>query len=957
MHISKVSRFLRLNILSVLALIAMVGFTRCDAPEEKVLQSDLEKGFVNLATENRALALWPWLNGYVDTTKLVYELEEMKEKGMRGAIIWDIGALADPDGIIPEGPEFLGEQSLEYVSLALNTADRLGLDLGMVASSSWNAGGVWVDSADASMQLLSTSEIVQGPSRKTIDTGVPSSQRGEASRYTLLTSLAIPHSKDKLIGNPEQNTVILDEFTTNSQQIVWEVPEGRWEVLSFFMANTGQNLVVPSPNSSGLVIDHLSEKATRLHFDSMLTRLDKISTPEKHLKFLMLDSYEVWPMKDWSPQLIAEFTDRYEYDPRPYLPLLLEHHAKDSIVAERFRGDYSRLVSDMMIENHFGQSVDIADKYGIEMLTEAGHGGYPRVDPLKALGHSHIPMGEFWNRRWFWVTKEAASAAHIYGLKVVASESLTGWNHWQQGPADFKQLIDIAFCQGLNQVVFHTFAHNPEVAAKPGFVYHAGEHVNVNATWWEMSRPFMDYIARSSYLLRQGNFVGDACLYYGDQAPNLVPPERIDPNITPRFSEHTCLHCGKPKPVDPGDMEGYDFDYMNADIIVNAMKVEDGRLVLPSGQSYRVMQLPDRVDISLDVLRRLKELVNAGAVIVGRKPERTTSLQNYPASDEEVKAIADELWSGIDGQTVFSNTYGAGKVYWGKPLKDVLVELGVRPDFIVEGSDASQHYIDYIHRQTETEDIYFVSNSSRAAGSVTCTFRVSEDRVPELWDAETGLVQSDVAYTETENGISIDLLLSPLSSRFVIFRNKAAKNSESDNVNHLQFAITRTDASESIDISSDWQLRFDKAMGGPESYAMPQLSNWTDSELEGVKYYSGTAEYTRTVTIEEELISQAKEIYLGFEDIQEIARVYVNGRDCGIIWTPPYQANITEYVQPGENQITVQVTNTWNNRIVGDMRNSEAKSYTNTNATSRFDADQPLLKSGLMGYAEIFILD
>jgi hypothetical protein len=463
----------------------------------------------------------------------------------------------------------------------------------------------------------------------------------------------------------------------------------------------------------------------------------------------------------------------------------------------------------------------------------------------------------------------------------------------------------------------------------------------------------MDYIARSSYLLRQGNFVGDACLYYGDQAPNLVPPERIDPNITPKFSEHTCLHCGKPKPVDPGDMEGYDFDYMNADIVVNDMQVEDGRLVLSSGQSYRVMQLPDRPDISLDVLRRLKELVNAGAVIVGRRPERTTSLKNYPANDDEVKDIADELWGEIDGVNVFSNNYGAGKVYYGKSLKQVLQELRVAPDFTVIGDEHAKEHIDYIHRQTETEDIYFVSNSSQEAESVTCTFRVSDNRVPELWDAETGLIQSEVAYTETENGISIDFLLAPLSSRFVVFRNKAAKNRENDNVNHLQFAFTENNVSASIDISRDWQLRFDKAMGGPESYAMPQLSSWADSESEGVKYYSGTAEYTRSVTIDEGLISDAKEIYLSFEDIQEIARVYVNGRDCGIIWTPPYQARITKCLKPGENQITVQVANTWNNRIVGDMRNPEAKSYTNTNATSRFEEEKGLIKSGLIGAAGI----
>jgi hypothetical protein len=223
------------------------------------------------------------------------------------------------------------------------------------------------------------------------------------------------------------------------------------------------------------------------------------------------------------------------------------------------------------------------------------------------MGHTDVPMGEFWNRQQFWVTKEAASAAHIYGKKIVASESLTGWQNWQHGPTDYKQLCDIAFCEGLNQVFFHTFAHNPEIAGKPGFAYHAGEHLNVNATWWEMARPFMDYLSRCSYLLRQGNFVGDACLYYGDQAPNLVPPKRIDPNIAPLYADSRCLHCGQPKPVNPGELAGYDFDYINAEIITTTLKTKNGKLVLPNGQSYRVMLLPDRTDISLEVLRSLEK--------------------------------------------------------------------------------------------------------------------------------------------------------------------------------------------------------------------------------------------------------------------------------------------------------------------------------------------------------------
>lgn len=948
----RIFRFTTVLIFSVSALFLLAQCT-----DKMPSVGKLEDGFRNPAIENRPLAFWDWLNGYVDTTKMVFELEEMKRQGMRGAFIWDVGALSDPGKMIPAGPAFLGKQSLQTISLALKTAGRLGLDMGMIASSSWNAGGDWIGAADASKQLLSTTRVVTGPSKQRIVIGKPESEAGKANASSLISSIAIPHSDSKKLDYTSLKTISLDEFRTSDQYIDWQVPEGKWDIISFFMCNTGQNLECPSPNSNGPMIDHLSRRATQIHFDTILSRLAGISTPENRLKFLEVDSYEVWPAKDWTPGFIQEFTTRYGYDPKPYMPLLQGYKSKDSIVGERFLGDYNRMVGDLIIENHFKQATDLVNAKGMKLFAEAGHGGYPRVEPLKGLGNADVPMGEFWNRQRFWVTKEAASAAHIYGKQLVAAEALTGWNHWQHGPADYKQLIDIAFCEGLNQIVFHTFAHNPEIAGKPGFAYHAGEHLNVNTTWWGMARPFMDYLSRCSYLLRQGNFVGDACLYYGDQAPNLVPPKRIDPNIKPIYNEDQCLHCGQPKPVNVGPLPGYDYDYINADIITTTLRVEDGKLVLPSGISYRVMLLPDRADISLDVLKSLEKLVSDGATVIGTKPERTTSLANYPNCDEQVKTIAGKLWGQADGKKIFSNTYGKGKVYWGKTVKEVLEEMKVRPDLEVKGIDNSQYVIDYIHRRTETEDIYFVSNSSSAEQHVTINFRVGSNRVPELWDAESGLIQRTVKYSKVYGGISMELIMDPLASRFVVFKDKSSGRNEKDLSADLQYGFSgRSAVTAPIDMTGNWTVSFDPAMGGPAIFSMEKLMDWSTADSAGVRYYSGTGTYTRQFNIEKGNLSAKTHAYMAFENIQEIARVFINGKDCGIIWTPPYQADITEHVKPGINEIRVQVTNTWNNGIVGDWRNPEKPPYTHTNAKGHFNAKSALLPSGLIGKAEIFLV-
>jgi hypothetical protein len=917
----------------------------------------LEAQFINPPVDTRPLAFWDWLNGYVDTGRMVNELNEMKRQGMQGAFVWDVGALSDPAKLIPAGPSFLGDTSLSYMSLALKTAKRLNLNLGLFASSSWNAGGPWMKEEDASKELLSTKQTVNGGSKQRISLQPPVTKRGAVKIYSLITSIAVPHSAANEIDYASQKPIVLDPYTSDNKFIDWTVPAGQWDIISFFSCNTGQHLEVPSPNSDGLIIDHLSNRATRRYFDSILTKIKK-GIPNNQFAYYELDSYEVWAAKDWTPDFTTIFKKRYGYDPAPFLPLLQGYKSNDKRLGERFAEDYSRLVSDLMIENHYAQSVDIAARNGFKMFIEAGHGGYARVDPLKALGNSDVPMGEFWNRKQHWVTKEAASAAHIYGKKSVAAESLTGWQNWQNGPTDFKQLMDIAFCEGLNQVVFHTFAHNPAVAGKPGFAYHAGEHFNVNTTWWPMVRPFMDYISRCSYLLRQGNFVGDACLYYGDQAPNLVPPDRIDPNITPLYDEDHCLHCGQLKTVNPGKLPGYDYDYINADIIISRLQVKDGQLVLPSGQRYKVMQIPDRDKISLAVLRKLDTLVRNGAVIVGRKPEVSSSLQNYPACDKEVKMIADRIWGNCDGKTVLSNTYGKGKVYWGKTLKQVLEERGIAQDMELRGIDNADGHIDYLHRQTANEDIYFVSNSKPRSERVTCIFRVDKNSIPEIWDAATGQIQRDLSYSKTTNGISIDFEMDPVGSRFVIFKKKSAAPSQrNESVYDLQFGFNKTATGKKsvIDISRDWNVYFDNAAGGPGAYHLDSLVSWTDIPVPGIQFYSGAAKYEKDFTVSSTVLSGKNKAFVTFDDIQEVAKVTVNGKDCGIVWTLPYKADITQYLVPGKNHIMVEVVNTWNNRIVGDLRNPGERQYTRTNIKYKFSAKSPLLISGVTGKAAVLI--
>ena len=298
-----------------------------------------------------------------------------------------------------------------------------------------------------------------------------------------------------------------------------------------------------------------------------------------------------------------------------------------------------------------------------------------------------------------------------------------------------------------------------------------------------------------------------------------------------------------------------------------------------------------------------------------------------------------------------------GKVYWGKTVKEVLEEMNLPPDFQVKGIKNDHDEIDYIHRQTESEDIYFVSNSSKSKQQISCTFRVDKNRIPELWDAETGLIQRDLQYTKVEDGISIELSMDPLASRFVIFRNNSTGTNDEELSYDLQYGFSNQKTENVIDLSSNWKVDFDSKMGAPEIYQFEKLTSWTDVENKGINYYSGSANYNRAFFVSKEALSQKVEAYVAFEDIQEIARVNVNGNDCGVIWTPPYKTNITQYLKEGSNKISVQVINNWNNRIVGDLKNPEEKEYAKTNAKYQLSADGPLLESGLIGNAEIVFVN
>ncbi len=866
--------------------------------------------FVNPPMSSRPGAFWCWLNGNMSATSITRDLEAMKSKGMNRAEIWDVAAVRNPS-FIPAGGAFLGDESVSLIKHAISEGKRLKMSIGIIASSGWNAGGSWVTPEWASKNLYFSKVEVAGPRTLAIDLPFPKFPKGCPMKdgdtpvfYKDVSVLAVPYSAEMKIDDVSR--VLSLTPLLKDGKLKWEVPEGKWTILRFVCSNNGQELIVPSPNSNGLFIDFFDPEATKRHLKHFMDRLDVTpeNSSEAGLAYFEFDSMELAEGTPWTDSFPAIFKERQGYEIDKYLPVLAGWEIRN--ITERFLYDFKRTVSDQLIYSHYQTGTEFLEKYHAKLVSESGGPGAPvwgtcPVDALKALGTVSVPRGEFWiKHRNMFLIKEVASASHIYGQKIVDAESFTTWRRWKDSPFDLKKVVDRAFCEGLNNITFHTFASTNPEDGLPGRTYHAGYDMNPGTTWWAKSKPFMDYLSRCSYLLQQGLFVGDVCYFYGDQTPNFFP----------------LFHDVPEKPRLKGLGKGYDFDVINSDIILNRMSVKDGRLVLPDGLSYAMMLLPDQVHMPLEVLKKLGELVKAGATIVGPRPTTVPGLNNWEKENMALNQLSGELWGAADGKTIFENTFGKGLVIWGISADVVLQKKQIEPDFRFTGTSD----IDYIHRTTDIGEIYFLRNDRKEPVNATCRFRV-QDMYPEIWDASTGNISRVEDYTKEEAATSFEIALPAHGSIFVIFnKNNRSKLSVFDD---NKFDATK------IEISGPWKVTFPPDWGAPPSVVFNRLISWTESENQGIKYFSGTATYQNSFILDAGSVK--KKMFLDLGDVHDVAEVFINGKSAGILWKKPYQADISQLIKAGENDLKIEIVNLWVNRMTGDMLSDPKDRFCKTN--------------------------
>lgn len=949
-------------------------------------------------------------------------------------------------------------------------------------------------------------------------------QKGE---HSFRMSPAVePHPTDLRAGDAIDPARVIDLTgrLDASGTLRWTPPAGRWTVLRFGHTTTGHLNVAASDSGRGLEVDKFDPDAVDFQFDNSVGKVARAAGGYlgKSFGILMIDSYEAG-LQNWTARLPAYFKARTGYAPTSYLPALTGRIVGDLDVSNRFLFDFRNTLSSLVADNYYGRMQAHANAIGLQFYAE-GYGPGP-FDALQIAGRAQVPTSEFWTRTPWTdnrTIKMVSSAAHVYGKPVVAAESFTGeaeTSRWQDYPYSMKTLGDQMYAQGLNQVVFHRYAHQPDPNALPGMTMGPwGVNMDRSNTWFAQASPWIRYLSRSQYLLRQGRYVADILYFTGEETPyqaEYVRPD-VSPDSNPKIGQY----------FDPQVPPGYQYDLVNAEVLLTRASVKDGRIVLPNGAEYRLLVLPATLSSMTPALAaRIKSLVEQGAAILGPRPTHSMTL----TGDADFRAATEAVWGG--------GNPGKGRVFASGSVSDALTALNVAPDAQCRTRSPDGQTV-WLHRKLATRDFYFVANRQRRAETVTCTFRV-RNAAPELWDAETGTISRPVLFAADDEVTRVTFDLSPAGSTFVMLgpdtagarrvawiardgkrvsemdpqpaprveapadtftlslwakpdidlrampdekiegrinetgknylinarsgrdmhgegtavaglalgRNgaiaiervspdsvaavlvsrepvsgwthvalvydhgtpslylngklvhtglrsgrrvfaggndapspsgvtyffegnstplktearaltaaeiaaEAAGGPPPDRLAQTPVTLERADNGTlrglawasgrytldaggtfkakvlaPVTITGPWSVHFQPGRGAPESAMLPKLESLSHNADGGIRHFSGTATYQRSVDVPAAAIGKGRRVYLDLGRVEVLSGVTVNGKDLGVTWKEPYRVDVTDVVHAGPNSISLAVTDLWSNRMIADAALPEEGNY------------------------------
>jgi len=967
---------------------------------------DLIRTFQKPPREYRPQIWWHWMNGNITKESIRKDIEWMDRNGIAGFHVFDAGF--NMSQLVPERLPYMSDGWKDAFRYALDLADSLKMEVAITSSPGWSlTGGPWVCKDDAMKMLCWSETLVKGGHKVSTDLPLPESKldyykdicvfairtnpsdtasraRQEVVKASEKAGFVTTYTTRDLFPTPDTTKTIdrrdIIDVTKHFRdgKLSWAAPAGKWRIYRFGYTLTGKKNGPASQEATGLEVDKLDKAAVTRYFDQYFKMYQEASGGRlgSTINNLMIDSYES-RCQNWTSNMEQEFKARRGYDLRPWMPALAGRVVSSAAETERFLADWRRTIEDLMAESHYEGVDSLRKAYGLKRYTEAHE--YTRVanfDGMDVRRNSDVPMAAFWMREFYSSypadeadMREAASVAHIYGQNVCAGESFTTNGEdpdsfgrrvaWALCPANLKAAADAAMASGQNRFILHSCVMQPDDSLRPGITLGKnGMAYNRLNTWTGDMQFWTDYLSRSSFLLSQGRFVCDLALFYSEGT-----------NAVARFKRER-----------PDMPNWYSYDFINRSVLTDRLPL-----------NYRAIVIDNEVtSMSLPVLRRFAELARSGMIIAGNEP---SGFRELNGNEKEFRRLVCEIWHS-----------GRPNVVPRIRLEEALMAAGTTPDLSFANPDGDD--IRFVHRHLKDGgELYWIANINPNPRRLEASFRCA-GRKPMILRADDGMV-AEASYRSADGRTTVTIDFNRDDAVFVLF------NEKTDIVN---FSVPEARETVLASIDGPWDISFPEGLGAPVSATLDSLTPLNESPIPGIRHFSGTATYSSSfglflrssedwifasrpnsgdaydysnnnrqkfetgLLFSEGLPPSALEgeahkrsavggpglekikssetdsrLFLDLGKVHDMARVRVNGKYVGVVWKEPYRIDVTDAIQEGTNTLEIEVTNTWHNRIIGDLQpGAEKVTYT---SYSFYKAGSPLREAGLAGPVKISLIN
>lgn len=958
--------------------------------------SELRDGFANPPTSARPMVRWWWPGGDIKDEEISRELRLMKEAGIGGVEIqsfkFGLNPKPAPD-VAARVDSFLSPEWFGHVKHAIEEGQRLGMIVDLTFGSGWPFGGPHIPPELGAKQLNVEMTSLRGPAKfegkipwvvPEVYPKLPPALENifgppvkDPKLFKLVAVVAVqgtpPEIKEKrsaetfwmppltVVARSGQvdprSAVVLTGKVKSDHTLSWKVPEGRWLLFSFIQGPTGQQVVGGAGKGTQFVLDHMRREALQRQISAIGEAGKKYFGDEygKGLRAIFCDSLEVTAnYVYWEDGFLWEFHKRRGYDLTPYLPLVKHPGYGDPYagypshplcdaqeIGARIRHDYWQTVSEMMTENFYQPLIDWARKNSLKARVQA-HGS--PTNNLTVYGRADIPETEdLYAEGNYDFLKFASSGGHLYGHNIVSSESFVWMNHdYETTPEKMKRYADELLTAGINEIIFHGFPYEYMDRPEPGWhpfsssfvpVMTFSSHLNFHNPFWGYLRPLNDYMTRIQYLSQTSHFVAPVALYtHYDNFPSWMPTDADYP------LEYSLM------------ANGYNFDFINEDVLLNRATVSNHELQTPGGP-YKAVILRNERCLTLALVQKLHQLSQEGlpVVFVEAVPAEEIGFLNYDENGRTIRQLVSEMLGGVTPESVAASAEQKnGSTIFVKDVTRVpnLLDgsLGVRPNLRFESPQPNIFFAEFVH---SPDRFYFLRNPKPQAQDT----RVMLDGTgitPEIWDPWTGKITEAIQYVRKGSGATVDIHLDPYGSLLLALREGSDKlhvqssdfaelreikgrlvavaekpgtyNAMLSDGRNVQANVASGELPAALALGPNWFLKaVGKDKNGKEytrEAHLPDLKDWT--VVPDLRNFSGMGHYTLDFPLDGRYLTPGLGIDLDLGEVHDVADVWINEKKAATLLLRPFRLDATQYLQAGDNHLEIIVTNTLRNRLVGD---------------------------------------